>query len=205
MSLKKAGQVANAVDSGGAVHNILCGTDGSLTVTTAAGGATSAKQDTQITAEQAILAKIPAVGTAGTASSNVLTVQGIASGVALSVVPGAKPATSTASPTAFANLGADATKNVKPTSGNVFAVVCDNANAAVRYLQLHNTATVPADQGVPVYSFRVQPASQLGVGEDIFSAAGVNFATGIAFAFSTTRDTYTAGTASDQSTVVHYK
>lgn len=169
------------------------------------GSATSANQATQITAEQAILAKIPAVGTAGTASSNVLSMQGVANGTALTVIDGAKPSTSTASPTRFTNLGADATKNVKASAGNVFAVVCDNANAAVRYLQLHNTATVPADQVVPVYSFRVQPASQLGVGEDIFSAAGVNFATGIAFAFSTTRDTYTAGTASDQSTVVHYK
>lgn len=46
---------------------------------------TAANQTTQITAEQAILAKLPTVGTAGTASANVVTVQGIAAGVPLPI------------------------------------------------------------------------------------------------------------------------
>lgn len=49
------------------------------------GSATAANQATQIIAEQAILAKLPAVGTAGAASANVLTVQGIANGTAAAV------------------------------------------------------------------------------------------------------------------------
>lgn len=159
---KAAGQVANAVDSGGSVHNILCGTDGSLQVT------------------------------------------GVA-GAAVAVGPGAKPSTATASPTRFANLGANATLNVKAAPGNVFALYCHNANAASRYIQLHNTATTPADQDVPLYSFLVPTLGQTIIGEDFFSMAGANFSTGIAFAFSTTKATYTAGTNTDQNTVVHYK
>lgn len=118
---------------------------------------------------------------------------------------GAKPSTSTASPSRFANLGANATLNVKAATGNVFSLYCYNANAATRYLQLHNTATVPSSSDVPLYSFPVYAGLFTLIGEDFFSSAGANFSAGIAFAFSTTKDTYTAGTNTDQSTVIHYK
>lgn len=119
---------------------------------------------------------------------------------------GARSSAITATPDRFTNLGLNATLNVKPTGGNVFSLICHNANAAARYVQLHNTATVPVTTaGVPIYSFYVPAGAQIGIGSDIFTNAGVNFATGIAFAFSTTRDVYTAATASDGSTVVHYK
>lgn len=119
--------------------------------------------------------------------------------------PGAKPSTSSASPSRFANLGADVAKNVKATSGNVFSLYCYNDNAAIRFLQLHNTATIPADQDVPVYSFPVNAANFSLIDEAFFDPAGVNFSLGIAFAFSTTKATYTAGSAGDQNTVIHYK
>lgn len=130
-----------------------------------------------------------------------------ADGSALSVAstPGVKPSTSTASPSRFVNIGANATLNVKASTGNVFALSCTNANAATRYFQLHNTATFPADQGVPVYVFTVVAGGLTVIGEDFFSAAGANFATGIAFAVSTTPKTYTAATAGDHVTAVHYK
>lgn len=117
----------------------------------------------------------------------------------------AKPSTAASSPTRFANLGANATLNVKASSGNVFSLYCYNDNAALRFIQLHNTATVPADQAVPLYSFPVNPSNFSLIDEAFFSAAGANFSTGIAFAFSTTRNTYTAGTNTDQATVIHFK
>lgn len=117
----------------------------------------------------------------------------------------AKPSTAASSPSRFANLGANATLNVKATSGNVFSLYCYNANAATRYIQLHDTATVAAGAAVPLYSFPVYAGLFTLIGEDFFSAAGANFSTGIAFAFSTTQNTYTAGTAADQATVVHFK
>lgn len=159
---KAAGQVANAVDSGGAVHNILCGTDGSLQVT------------------------------------------GVA-GAPIAVGPGAKPSTATASPARFANFGADATKNVKATPGNVFSLYCYNDNAATRFIQLHNTATVPASNDVPLYSFPVYAGLFTLIGQDFFDAAGVNFSLGIAFAFSTAKEKYTAGTAAEQNCVILFK
>lgn len=112
---------------------------------------------------------------------------------------------STYSPTRFANLGANATLNVKSSAGNVLSLYCNNENAADRFIQLHNTATTPSASDAPLYVFRVPAGGDVLVGTDFFTNAGVNFSTGIAFAFSTTKDTYTAGSAGDQSTIVMYK
>lgn len=106
----------------------------------------------------------------------------------------------------FSNLGADATKNVKASAGVVYSLTCHNENASDRWVQLHNTATVPSSGGtVPIISFLVPTNSQLIVGEDFFGSEGISFATGIAFAFSTTKDVYTAATAGDQSTHIRYE
>lgn len=105
----------------------------------------------------------------------------------------------------FTNYGANVTLNVKASAGNVFAVVCSNRSGATRYVQLHNTATTPAGGAGPLLSFLVPMNSEVGIGEDIFGQEGVNFTTGIAFAFSTTEDTYSAGSASEQKTFIRYK
>lgn len=114
-------------------------------------------------------------------------------------------ATSTYSPTRFVDFGSNATANIKSSAGNVFSLYCNNENSSDRYIQLHNTATTPAGGTTPLYSFRVPGSGDILVGTDFFTNAGANFTTGIAFAFSTTKDTYTAGTATEQSTTVHYK
>lgn len=109
------------------------------------------------------------------------------------------------SPTQFLNVGANATLNVKASAGKVFSLYCNNSNAANRYIQLHNTATVPSTGvTVPIFSFLVPPGSQTVIGTDFFTNAGCAFATGIAFAFSTTRDVYTAGSAGDQQTSIQF-
>jgi hypothetical protein len=114
-------------------------------------------------------------------------------------------AVSTYTYTLFTNFGANATLNVKAAAGNVFSCKCHNLNAADRYLQLHNTATVPAGSGVPLMTFLIPAGAERIIGTDLFGVSGMNFATGIAFAFSTTEGTYTAGTAGDQFTQIEYK
>lgn len=109
-----------------------------------------------------------------------------------------------ASPNTFRNLGANTTLNVKPGRGVVFSASCDNENAADHYLQLHDTATVPSAAAVPKFSFRVPTLGQIIVGTDFFTNNGCEFLNGIAFAWSTTKDTYTAGTATDQSTWINW-
>ena len=123
----------------------------------------------------------------------------------LQAVAQKKLSVSTYSPSTFQNLGANATLNVKSSAGNVFSLSCYNANASTRFIQLHNTATTPSGGAVPIFSFLVPSSSQIIIGADFFTNEGVNFSTGIAFAFSTTINTYTAGSAGDQSTFIQYK
>lgn len=110
----------------------------------------------------------------------------------------------TADPLQFINIAANATLNVKTTAGRVYSLYCHNSNASRRYLQLHKTATVPADQAVPWKCFPVEAGLFSLIGVDFFTANGLAFTTGLAFAFSTTRDTYTAGSAGDQQTQINY-
>jgi len=115
-----------------------------------------------------------------------------------------KLASSTYAPLLFTNFGANATLNVKASAGNVFAVSAYNTNAAARFIQIHNTATVPAGAAVPLISHLVPAGTEVILGEDFFSQAGLNFTTGIAFAMSTTLATYTAATAAEGFVEVHY-
>lgn len=114
-------------------------------------------------------------------------------------------AVSTYSPTVFSNAGANATLNVKASAGNVYGIKCHNLNAAARYIQLHNTATVPGGGATALWWALVPANTEVVFGIDWFTPGGMNFSTGIAFAFSTTESTYTAGTATDQMTFVNYK
>jgi hypothetical protein len=113
-------------------------------------------------------------------------------------------AASTYSPSLFTNFASNTTLNIKASAGNVFSIYCVNANAAVRYIQILNTATTgTSGTTVPILSFAV-PASggNVLITTEFFSAAGIYLSTGIAFGFSTTSSVYTAGTASDM-TILH--
>lgn len=105
----------------------------------------------------------------------------------------------------FQNLGANATLNVKATPGNLLSFYCHNLAGVVRYFQIHNTATVPAAAAVPVYSFLLPISSTLVLDSAFFGSTGMNFAAGIAFAFSTTEATMNTGSAADHITFIQYK
>jgi hypothetical protein len=113
-------------------------------------------------------------------------------------------AVSTYSPTKFQNLGANATLNVIASRGNVFSASCHNVTGANLYFQLHNTATVPAGAAVPALTILVPASGEIILGTDFFTQEGLNFATGIAFAISTTEATYTAAGATDHITHIFY-
>jgi len=106
--------------------------------------------------------------------------------------------------TLFKNFGANATLNVKSASGSVYSCSCMNLNASARYFQLWNSSTT-AGSGTLLFTFLVPANSQIVIGNDYFHINGILFDTGIAFGFSTTATTYTAGTAADQiSTVIYF-
>lgn len=100
------------------------------------------------------------------------------------------------------NYGANVTLNAKASAGVVTAIWGKNRNAAIRHLQLHDTATTPSAAAVPKCSFEVAIAGTVYIGEDILSENGMSFTNGIAYAWSTTAGTYTAATASEHDTQV---
>jgi hypothetical protein len=112
-------------------------------------------------------------------------------GVALKLLP-----VTTYSPSVFQNLGANATLSIKATTGNVFGIYCVNANAATRYIGIYNSASTAS--GTPLLSFAVPGnGGSIMIGTDFFTTSGLNCSTGIAFGFSTSPSTYSAGSASD--------
>lgn len=114
-------------------------------------------------------------------------------------------ASATYSATSTSNLGAATAANLKGTTGNVFSCYATNTNAAVRYFQIHNKATIPLAGEAPVYSFLI-PASggMIVIGNDFFGAPGVNLSLGIGYAISTAAGTYTAATAGDHMSAVTF-
>lgn len=114
-------------------------------------------------------------------------------------------ATSTYSWSRFVDFGSNVTANVKASAGNVKSLYCHNSSGSNAYIQLHNTATTPSSSAVPAFVFLVPAGGAVFVDGAFFGENGYNFATGIAFAFSTTEGTYTAATAGDQATIIMYK
>jgi len=105
-------------------------------------------------------------------------------------------ASATYAPSEFKNLGANTTLNIKATAGNMISLYTTNANAAVRYLQLHKTATVPAGGAVPAFSIPIPPAASgtpgvAGWSTTDFTDMGIHSTLGWAFAISTTPGTFT--------------
>lgn len=92
--------------------------------------------------------------------------------------------------------------SAKASAGNLYSVNCTNANATVRYLQIHDKASAPSAGNVPVAAWPIPAGSTnapggvaLGILE--FGTAGYRCATGVAIGISTTLATYTAATAAD--------
>ena len=99
---------------------------------------------------------------------------------------------------------------VKGSAGNVFSILISNANATIRYFQLHNKATAPAATDVPIYSIPIPAGTANAPGivildDAFFTRGGYYFSTGIGWAISTTYATFTdSATASEHIALIHY-
>lgn len=115
----------------------------------------------------------------------------------------------TYAPLTYLDSGTVTKANIKATAGNVYSLRFTNANAAVRWLQLHNKATAPAPADAAQLYFLIPAgtATQPGVLELSleFFAQSEYFAAGIGWAVSTTATTFTdSATAADHTTLVRY-
>jgi hypothetical protein len=106
------------------------------------------------------------------------------------------------------DAGAATKANLKASAGRVTAFRVTNANAAIRYFQLHNKATAPAGADVPVLWFLL-PAGTAAVpsvttiSSDLLGETGVLLATGVGWAISTTATSFTdSATAAEHATTI---
>lgn len=107
-------------------------------------------------------------------------------------------------PNHYSNLGGAAAAVIKPAPAFVYSITCHNENAADRWFMLFNQKTTPQAGDIPKIQFLVGAGQQIGRGTDVFREEGVRFDVGLSWGFSTTKDTFTAGTATEQSSDVFY-
>lgn len=115
------------------------------------------------------------------------------------------------SPTLDAAFGTVTTHVSKASAAQLLSVYATSANASARFFQLFNRATALAGGETPIYSFPVgsgasaQPAGVV-LDSTFFTLPGVNFATGLTWAFSSVGATYSATnvTAADHFVHVHF-
>jgi hypothetical protein len=119
-------------------------------------------------------AKQPALGTAGTPSADVISVQGVSGGTVLPVAPA--PSTSGGGSVYHkVSAGSDNAANVKASAGQVYGVHVYNNAAYPVYVKLHNTAGVPTAGAGVIAAFGVQAGTQ----RDASFPFGIAFGTGI--------------------------
>jgi hypothetical protein len=132
----------------------------------------------------ATAAKQPALGTAGTPSADVITVQGTTSMTPLLGSPGATSVSGGISNTSRVVSAAASTNatSAKASAGRVYAIQGYNAATSVRYLKIYNKASAPTvGTDTPIKTLALPPSA--GFAFDF--PVGYYFATGIAYALTT--------------------
>lgn len=95
-------------------------------------------------------------------------------------------------------LGTSSGANLKSSGGTIYAIICSNDNAAVRYFQIFDEPRNPTLNDLPLIAFPVYSSDGLLIiGQDILGGAGIPLSSGVSWGFSSTRLTYTAATATD--------
>jgi hypothetical protein len=86
----------------------------------------------------------------------------------------------------------EASHILKSTTGTVISIVGYNSKGSAQFIQLHDSATLPADTAVPVYTFTVAATSNFSIDVPI---TGIPFTNGIVICNSSTGPTKTIGSA----------
>lgn len=86
----------------------------------------------------------------------------------------------------------EASRVLKGSRGVLVSLIGYNAKTSAQFIQVHNSATLPADGAVPLYSFAVQGSGNFSMDVPI---TAIPFSTGITVCNSSTVATKTIGAA----------
>lgn len=109
-------------------------------------------------------------------------------------------AVSTYTPDRDSSAAAETNSVTKSSAGVLYEADISNSSGAIRYWQMHNTASLPADGVVPVISIAVPAAGSV----QRSWPKGIYFSTGMTWCWSTTQATKTIG-GSDGIATIGYK
>jgi hypothetical protein len=107
-------------------------------------------------------------------------------------------ASATNADTSDVSAAAEASSVSKASAGRLYSVTFTNGNAAARYLQFFNAASVPADTTVPVLSIYVAAGQSV----QLYWENGIYFSTGICWCNSSTATAKTIGAADSLANVL---
>jgi len=106
------------------------------------------------------------------------------------------------------SFGSAVTHNSKATAAQWFGAYVTNISASLAYLQLYNSTG--STSGTPVVSIPIPAGSAtapgvLEIDDRLLGQNGLNFATGLTWAISTTQSSYTAATAANFTATLTYQ
>jgi hypothetical protein len=105
---------------------------------------------------------------------------------------------STTGPSVSANIATVSGVVRDAGSSQLYALQCNNRNAANRWLQIFNATAAPVSGQTPTLAPLQEPGQgMIVIGTDLFTASGVMLDAGFAFGHSIDSGTYNAATAAD--------
>lgn len=104
-------------------------------------------------------------------------------------------------PDTYSSTAYEASKAVKASSGIIYGISGYNSKAGAQFIQIFDSATVPADTAVPIFTMTVPTVANFNVD---FGTFGLRCGAGIAVSNSSTGPTKTIGSA-DCFFTVRYK
>lgn len=95
-------------------------------------------------------------------------------------------------PNKYCSAALEASHVVKANKGVLYGLAAYNGNGAARFIQLFDSATLPADTAVPLFTFQVAAGATLPL---TFPGIGIQFFAGLVVCNSSTGGAKTIGAA----------
>lgn len=105
----------------------------------------------------------------------------------------------------YVSIGIDASKVVSGGASSVISAYVFNKSNSIRYFQLFNQTSLPANGATPTESYVLAPKEKFNLDTTDFGLGGALFSSGLTWAISTTEQNLNVASASDVTTIIRWK